>query len=81
MAVQKNREWYEGLAAGLMLGPFGVVVMACMPTLEAKAVEVFEVDDHQVDAGKLAPAVVPRLSDAEWAKRRTGDTRRLRSQQ
>lgn len=36
VASCKNREWYEGFAAGAMLGPFGVLVMACMPTLEPK---------------------------------------------
>jgi hypothetical protein len=37
-----NRGWIEGFGMGLTLGPFGVIVAACMPTLEPKPKSVFK---------------------------------------
>jgi hypothetical protein len=44
VAMAKNREWYEGMIFGLLLGPLGVIAAACLPTI----------------ASKLNPADIPR---------------------
>jgi hypothetical protein len=39
VSTEKNRAGHEGFLLGLFLGPVGVVVAACLPTLEAAVVE------------------------------------------
>ena len=48
----KNREPVEGIAMGLTMGPFGVIVAACLPTLEPReaAVESEDFLDANQDA-------------------------------
>jgi len=36
-ARQKNRSSIEGLLFGLFLGPFGVIAVACLPTIDYQA--------------------------------------------
>lgn len=36
VATQKHREIYEGVAFALLLGPLGLVIVACLPTLAPK---------------------------------------------
>jgi hypothetical protein len=75
VAMKKQREWYEGFAAGAMLGPFGVVVMACLPPdrdtiARSGGMLTQSREDHDDEQ-------VKRLSDAEWAKRAPAPGRKL----
>jgi hypothetical protein len=64
LTTQKNRDWREGLAMGVMLGPLGVIVAALMPALEYVPVEEQEPPMRAASGDRRDP----RLSDAEWAR-------------
>jgi hypothetical protein len=37
VASQKGRPLVEGVVFGMLLGPFGVLIIACLPTLDVEA--------------------------------------------
>ncbi len=68
VAMKKEREWYEGFAAGIMLGPFGVIVMACLPadrdTIARSRGKLLTSRDEDDDEK------MKRYTDKEWVNRR-----------
>jgi hypothetical protein len=60
-AVHKYREWYEGFWAGVFMGPFGPIFVACLPTLEPKAVAV-----HELVNSTRMPMIEPPKVEARF---------------
>jgi hypothetical protein len=71
VAMAKHRAWYEGFAMGAMLGPFGPVLAACMPTLEPETIS-----EEEFLTGEKLASLDKRISDAEWARRSPKDVRK-----
>jgi hypothetical protein len=63
VASEKNRHWGEGFIFGAVMGPLGVIAVACLPTREPRFLAMPE------KPMLLDKAGAERYSDAEWAKR------------
>ena len=62
----KCRPWYEGFAAGAMLGPIGPILIACLPVGDVGGVTPEALQAFETKARK-------RYTDVEWAKRSLKD--------
>jgi hypothetical protein len=59
VAMAKHRPWGEGALLGAMLGPFGVIAAAGLPTLEPEPARL----------PAMPPSKPARFTDAEWARK------------
>ena len=75
VSAQKNRPAVEGFIFAALLGPLGMLIVACLPTLMPDPAADEEPEDPEVNVSDLAErlrAAPPSLSREEldqWAKR------------
>src|SRR4051812_6274143 len=69
VAVQKNREPFEGFMLGFLFGPVGAIIEALMPTIARPARETRYISEYERKYGGLTPDEVREAQAEEQAQR------------